>query len=164
MKTTRFLFAIALMASFTFLSTAAMAQRGEGRMMMERPANHKQMNQEVRCGLELTTEQEAKIKEIRVKHIAEVTPLKNELGEKYARLRTLQSVDKPDLNAINKIIDEISVIKANIQKKGAAHKVAVASLLTPEQKVIFNANHSKRMGKGNRMGGKGMGKGMNRCL
>ncbi|BDX39308.1 hypothetical protein CYCD_26630 [Tenuifilaceae bacterium CYCD] len=96
----------------------------------------------------LTDEQQKKIQELRVQHIKEITPLKNELGEKRAHLRTLESAEKPDLNAINKTIDEMSAIRAQIMKKSAAHRIEVASLLTDEQKVFFNAHHGKGLKKG----------------
>ncbi|KAB2871552.1 MAG: Spy/CpxP family protein refolding chaperone [Bacteroidales bacterium] len=109
----------------------------------------------------LTDEQQQKINDLRVKHINDVTPLKNELGEKRARMRTLQSAEKPDLNAINKLIDEMAAVRAQIQKKAAAHKVEVASLLTDEQKVYFNAHQGRKFDKGMKRGGgrHGMGNG-----
>ena len=109
----------------------------------------------------LTDEQQQKINDLRVKHIKDVTPLKNELGEKKARMRTLQSAEKPDLNAINKLIDEMAAVRAQIQKKAAAHRVEVASLLTDEQKVFFNARQGRKFDKGMKRGGgkRGMGNG-----
>lgn len=109
----------------------------------------------------LTDEQQQKINDLKVKHIKDVTPLKNELGEKRARMRTLQSVEKPDLNAINKLIDEMAAVRAQIQKKAAAHKVEVASLLTDEQKVYYNAHQGRKFDKGMKRGGgkRGMGNG-----
>ena len=101
----------------------------------------------------LTDEQQQKINDLRVKHIKDVTPLKNELGEKKARMRTLQSAEKPDLNAINKLIDEMAAVRAQIQKKAAAHRVEVASLLTDEQKVFFNARQGRTCDKGMTRGG-----------
>lgn len=114
----------------------------------------------------LTDEQQQKIKDLKVKHIKEVTPLKNELGEKKARMRTLQSADKQDLNAINKNIDEMASLRAQIQKKAAAHRAEVASLLTDEQRVVFNTRSGNKMGKGMKHGGRkgmGQGRGMGNC-
>ena len=114
----------------------------------------------------LTDDQQQKIKDLRLKHIKEVTPLKNELGEKKARMRTLQSADKQDLNAINKNIDEMASLRAQIQKKAAAHRAEVASLLTDEQRVFFNSHKGNGMGKGMKHGGKKgarQGRGMGNC-
>lgn len=105
----------------------------------------------------LTEEQQTKIQDFRVKHIKEVTPLKNELAEKKAHLKTLESSEKVDKDAINKTIDEISALQGKLMKMRVNHQLEVASVLTDEQKVFFNAHKGMKgkMGKHN-----GMGKGM----
>lgn len=113
----------------------------------------------------LTADQKAKIETLRVKHIKEVTPLRNELAEKRAHLKTLESVEKPDRDAINKTIDEISTLQGKIMKLGTSHRLDVASNLTDEQKVYFNSHRGRRMGMGDGMGngrGNRMGKNMNK--
>lgn len=105
----------------------------------------------------LTAEQKTKIQVLKVKHQKEVTPLRNELAEKKAHLRTLNSVEKPDINAINKTIDEISALQTKIMKSNASHRIEIASNLTDEQKVFFNS-HQGKMRNGKR--GHGMGNGM----
>ncbi len=170
MKTLRTIAAITILAT---LATAgsAFAQRGQGRGFANNPQGQGMMNNAERpygygqCILDLTPEQDAQITELRTKHLKEVTPLRNELGEKRARLRTLQTAENPNLNEINQTIDEMASIRANIQKKGAAHRAEVASLLTDEQKVIYNSRRQGRMGRkgsaGMRQGmGQGMGRGM----
>ena len=114
-----------------------------------------------RCIPNLTAEQETKIQALRVKHQKEITPLRNELAEKRAHLHTL----KPDINAINRTIDEISALQTKIMKSNASHRIEVASNLTDEQKVFFNSHRGKMKrgcgmgnGIGNRMGNR-MGKG-----
>lgn len=109
----------------------------------------------------LTAEQKTKIQALRVKHQKEVTPLKNELAEKRAHLHTLNSVEKPDINAINKTIDEMSALQTKIMKSNASHRIEIASNLTEEQKVFFNS-HQGKMNRGKRGHGMrhGMGNGM----
>lgn len=161
MKRIKFLTAIALMIGFTAIANISLAQRGQGRGMMNYPERGDRIGQ---CVLDLTPEQDAQISELRTKHLKEITPLRNELGEKRAHLRTLESADKPDLNAINKTIDEMATLRATIQKKGAAHRAEVASLLTDEQRVNFIAHKHGRMGKrGPAAMGRGMGRGMGNC-
>ncbi len=106
----------------------------------------------------LTAEQKTKIQVLRVKHQKEVTPLRNELAEKKAHLRTLNSVEKPDINAINKTIDEMSVLQTKIMKSNASHRLEIASNLTDEQKVFFNS-HQGKMKNGKRGHGMGNGRG-----
>jgi len=175
MKRIKIFAAMALMAGLMISTNEVMAQRGQGRGvaapadglgMMSYAQGQGMMNYGNRpyrgtgqCLLNLTEEQDAKITELRLQHLKEVTPLRNELNEKRARLRTLQSADKQDLNAINKTIDEMGALRTSIQKKGAAHRAEVASLLTDEQRVAFNAHKSNRMNRGKgTMGGGGYGR------
>lgn len=120
------------------------------------------------CYLNLTPEQEQKINDLRVKHLKEITPLRNELSEKQAHLRTLESADKPDMAAINKTIDEITSIKAKLMKARVAHRAEVSQLLTDEQRVLFNARGQKGMGmrgpRSNMRCGYGMGMGLGPCM
>ena len=176
MKRINFIALAAILAGLTLTTSEAMAQRGQGRRadgnangrgMMYNADGQGMMNYGNRpyrgtgeCLLNLTDEQDAKITELRTKHLQEVTPLRNQLNEKRARLRTLQSDSNPDLNAINKTIDEMGELRTQIQKKGAAHRAEVASQLTDEQKVLFNSRKSGRMGRGNgTMGRGGRGRG-----
>lgn len=149
--------AIALTATLMAFSGNLLAQRGMGRMMN----NDDDSPRYGQCRIpNLTDEQEAKIDELRTAHLKEVTPLRNQLNEKRARLQTLESAEKADMNEINKTIDEIAQLKANIMKKGAAHRAAVASQLTDEQKVFFNSRHGHRGERGmGRHGKRGFGNG-----
>ena len=111
----------------------------------------------------LTADQKTKIESLKAKHFKEVTPIKNELAEKRAHLTTLESAEKPDKDAINKTIDEMTLLQAKIMKLSVNHRIEVASLLTDEQKIAFNSHRGNHMGMGNGMGdekGKGMKKGM----
>ena len=110
----------------------------------------------------LTDEQKAKMKDLRVAHMKEVTPVKNLLEEKKARLNTLTSADKSDMNEINKTIDEIAKLKADLMKARVNHQMKVKALLTDEQKVFFNAHMGKNKGmkKARMHRGEGMGDGM----
>ncbi|MBL7073837.1 Spy/CpxP family protein refolding chaperone [candidate division KSB1 bacterium] len=96
---------------------------------------------------DLTEEQEAKIRGMRVDFMKEGLPLKNEIGEKRARLRTLMTANKTDEKAINKLIDDISRLRTRMMKKKVAHHQAVRRILTEEQRVYFD---SKGFGLGHR--------------
>ncbi|MFH1000020.1 MAG: Spy/CpxP family protein refolding chaperone [Bacteroidota bacterium] len=56
---------------------------------------------------------------------------------------SLQTGDNQDLKAISKIIDEMSAIQAKIMKNAAEHRLEVRSLLTAEQKVMFDARQDR---------------------
>lgn len=98
----------------------------------------------------LTDEQSKKIDALLISHKKEVLPIKNEINEKKARLRTLQTAEKVDMIAINKTIEETGALKTNLMKKKAAHQQEVRKLLNDEQKLFFDTHLSK--GKGHRCG------------
>lgn len=142
------------------------------------PMNQRPMRAPMCAGMEnmipkLTDDQKAKIQEFRVAHMKEVTPIQNMIKEKQARLNTLTSADKQDMNEVNKTIDEIAKLKADLMKKRVEHQNQIRSILTDEQKVYFNAHIASgrgMMGQGNGQGmhrgkgmrnGRGMGMGMN---
>jgi Spy/CpxP family protein refolding chaperone len=91
----------------------------------------------------LTAEQKSQIEKLRTSHQKEMQQLKNEEGENRARFQTLMTADKPDMAAINKNIDEFGKIKTDMMKKDALHTQSIRALLTEEQKLVFDAKHSK---------------------
>lgn len=166
MKTIRVSTAIAVMA-LLLTGSQTFAQRGQGRWGGNMPQERPMMRNMDRASqydygygygmqmLNLTEEQEGQITQMCTNHLNEVTPLRNELNEKRARLRTLQSAAKPNQKEMDKVIDEMASIRAKIQKKSTAHRVAVKELLTDEQKAIYNARGGNRMGRGGQRGGRG---------
>lgn len=156
MKKIKLLSAMVLFAGLTIMAGNALAQRGQGRGtgMMNNTDRTPRMAMG-QCIMDLTPEQQEEINTLRANHLKEVTPLRNELNEKRARLQTLKSADTYDLDAINKTIDEMSAVRAKIQKKGAAQRAEVSKLLTDEQRAVFNSRRAgKRSGRGSR--GQGM--------
>ncbi len=98
---------------------------------------------------DLTDDQKKKIEDLQLAHLKEVNQTRALLKEKQAHLRTLQVADKPDNNAINKTIDEITSIKNDLMKKHEAHRQAVRALLKKKKKVVFDAKGCCSHGKGN---------------
>jgi Spy/CpxP family protein refolding chaperone len=88
--------------------------------------------------------QREEIKKIRMEQLKERTKLRNLLREKRAKLEVLQTADKPDMKEINKLIDEIAAIQAQEMKIQAASRQKIRSLLTEEQRVVFDAQGDKR--------------------
>ncbi len=99
-------------------------------------------NKEGKCmaGIpDLTDQQKQKIEDLCLANKKETTQIKNQMNEKQAHLKTLQGADKADMAAINKTIDEISGLKADLMKKCAATKQSIRELLNDKQKVAFDA-------------------------
>jgi len=150
---TKSLVVVAITGLLTTTAINVKSQPGQGMMNME---NRQQKSM---CKIpNLTEDQQKKISDLKVKHLKEVTPLRNELNEKQAHLQTLVSAEKQEVDAINKTIDEIASVKAKLMKKRVAHRAEVSQLLTDDQKVYFNS----RAGKGGQGNGFGKGKGRGR--
>jgi len=111
----------------------------------------------------LTEQQEAQIKTLRIVHMKKVQDLKNLIDVKNAELKVLQTANKPDLSAINKKIDEKASLKTELEKERAAFRQKIRALLTDEQKVVFdskmhkNKHHKMGAHEKHRMHKKGMG-------
>ena len=92
----------------------------------------------------LDDQQREEIKKIRTEQIKERTRTHNLLKEKRAKLETLQTADKPNMKEINKLIDEIAAIQAQQMKAQAASRQKIRSLLTEEQRAIYDARGANR--------------------
>jgi Spy/CpxP family protein refolding chaperone len=92
----------------------------------------------------LTDEQQSALKKLQIAHQKEMLPLRNELGEKKAKMKTLQTADNSDLKAINALIDEMSSIKTTMAKAKAAKHQAIRNLLTDEQRLQFDIHYSQK--------------------
>jgi Spy/CpxP family protein refolding chaperone len=104
---------------------------------------------------DLTPDQQKQIETLKTAFMKDAMALKNQIAEKKAHLRTLSTVDEPNMAEINKTIDEMYTLKASLEKKKAEHIQAVRKVLTPEQRLMFDM----KMAKGCE-GGKGHGMGM----
>ena len=107
--------------------------------------------------LKLTPEQKKSIFELKSKLMKSVLPIKNSIGEKKAHLKTLSTVDNPDMNAINSTIDDIASLRGQIMKLHMANRQEIRKLLTDNQRVIFDTKGHLGFGehkemKHNRMG------------
>jgi Spy/CpxP family protein refolding chaperone len=95
---------------------------------------------------DLTDSQKDKMKTLHFDHMKALQPLQNEIGEKQARLRTLQTADKVNMSEINVVIEDIGSLRTKIMKMKAAHHQEIRSLLTEEQRVIFDAHQPRHYG------------------
>jgi Spy/CpxP family protein refolding chaperone len=92
--------------------------------------------------LDLTEEQQTQIKNLRTNQQKAMLPLKNELGEKKARMKTLQTAEKADMKAITTLIDEMGAIKIKMAKVKAANHQEIRSVLNEEQRLKFDLHIS----------------------
>ena len=154
-----FLMIATLLMSFGIDSNAQRPNKGQG----QGQGMYKQNKMGMHCNIpDLTEDQQKKMAEMRVGQMKDMLMFKNSMAEKKARLNTLRTADKVDMNAINKTIDEMGVIRTQMMKKKEAHRQAVRKILTEEQRVIFDSKPMRGSQGGMMMGrhGKGQGKGM----
>lgn len=95
---------------------------------------------------ELSDEQQASIDKLRLQHQKAAQQKRAEISEKRARINTLRLADNPDMEQINKTIDEITVVRAELMKEREAHIQAIRSKLNDEQKVWFDSRGNKLKG------------------
>lgn len=112
-------------------------------------------------GLNLTEEQQLKINELRTSYLKEMLPYNNEMNEKTARLRTLTTAENINQKEIDKLIDDMSAARAKQMKQKIAHQQEIRSLLTDEQRVIFD---SSNRGSGQRQFARNNGRSGNRAM
>jgi Spy/CpxP family protein refolding chaperone len=109
------------------------------------------------CLPDLTEAQETQIEKSKLNLDKEILPLTADLDVKKAELDKLLLAEKPDKKAVYKKIDEIQTVKTKIKRLKVDHRLEVRALLTPEQRVVFDKQRSKRGMKHHGMGMMGEG-------
>jgi len=145
MKTNVFMAMAITIAVVTSLTLSAQPQRVQpysGRSPREIPQVRPPMG--FTNPSNLNEQQRAELQKIQTEQLKERTQTSNLLREKHAKLEALQTADKPNLNEINKVIDEIAAIQAQEMKAQAAARQKVRNLLTDEQRVLYDARTANR--------------------
>lgn len=87
----------------------------------------------------LTDEQKEQIKNILLAGRQQMLPLRNEMGEKVARLRTLRTTDPVDMDAVDAIVEELGDVRVEMMKQRLASEQKIRELLTDEQRLFFDS-------------------------
>ncbi|HTH57814.1 MAG TPA: periplasmic heavy metal sensor [Cyclobacteriaceae bacterium] len=142
------------MIALIFIANTLMAQTADSARVLHRKqmAMHPRHQGDMMGIPNLTDDQKSKIKAQRVAFGKEALPLTNQLIEKRAHLRTLQTAQPYDANAVNATIDDISKTESQLMKKQAANREAIRKLLNDEQRLAFDSR--KSFGRGARFHGK----------
>jgi Spy/CpxP family protein refolding chaperone len=90
-------------------------------------------------GLNLTTEQAAKINALREAHLKDVKPLQDKMFSKRGDLKLLWLQNNPDQRKIAETRKEIRTLRDQMQDKRDNHRLDVLKVLTPEQQEKLNA-------------------------
>ena len=85
--------------------------------------------------LNLTEEQRKSFREINSNHLSVTKPLKKEMKKKKLEMQLEKMEDKIDVTTINKLIDEISDLEAEVRKTEFSRNLEIRSLLDDEQQI-----------------------------
>ena len=124
------------------LTALTFAQQGNQKNNDQRMEKMREIrqNRNMQLGIpDLSDQQKEQIQDIRLNTRKEMMPLQNRMREKAARLKTLRTAKKADMNAINSVVDEMSSLRAEIMKARLASEQEIRSLLTDDQRVIFDS-------------------------
>ena len=91
------------------------------------------------AGLNLTDEQNAKIRDLRAAQLKEMQPLQEKMFNKRGELRQLWLQKNPDENKIKAAYKEMRTLRDQMQDKMLSHKLAMFKVLTPEQQTKIQA-------------------------
>jgi len=83
--------------------------------------------------LDLTTEQKENIANLRLTFEEKTLELRTELARDRLKIQKLLLEESPDLARVYDLVDEITAIQAEIQKKGIEFSLKLKSLLTEQQ-------------------------------
>jgi len=139
---------VILFITWTIISSAALAQT-ENTNTPPPAGSGKRMHGNGRAEQgfkipDLTADQKASIEKIMLTHKKEMLTQRNLVGVKKAELKVLMTADKADMSAINKKIDEISVLKTDMAKKQAATHQDIRKLLNDKQRLWFDTHPMKK--------------------
>lgn len=103
------------------------------------------------AALNLTTDQEAKIKSLSEAQLKEAKPIQDKMFSKRGELKLLWLQQNPDKEKIVAVQKEIRSLRDQLQDKQTNHRLAVLKVLTPEQQTkvqAFGAGRGFGHGKG----------------
>ena len=93
--------------------------------------------------LDLSEEQQDQVKQLRLAHMKDVQPLKDEVKINRLKVNALLKNDDPDMKQIVSLVEADGKLLTQIQVKNIRYRISIRNLLTDEQKIIFDA-HSDR--------------------
>ena len=85
--------------------------------------------------LNLTDEQRKSFRKINSNHLSITKPLKKEMMKKKLEMQLEKMEDKIDVSTVNKLIDEISDLEAEMRKSEFSRNLEIRSLLDDEQQI-----------------------------
>lgn len=100
-------------------------------------------NQRLITRLNLSDEQQTQVQQHRLAGQKEMLPLRNQLREKNAQLRTLTTAENFNQTAVNQLVEEIGDLRTQMLAKRVEHRQEMRSLLTEEQRIMFDSSTNR---------------------
>ncbi len=114
--------------SLTFISASLLGQTEKKAIKEESKENPAQRN-----FLDLTAEQKSKLEEFRKIHQDEMKQFQEKMRPLRQKLQTLLRDPNSDQKEINALIDQLSSLRANHQKRAIEQRREIRKIFTPEQ-------------------------------
>lgn len=99
-------------------------------------------------GLNLTPEQDKKMNELREAQLKNIAPLRDKMFAKRDELKLLWLQANPDREKINAAQAEMRTLRDKMQDQMTSARLDMLNLLTPEQRVKFQAAGARGYGPG----------------
>jgi len=143
------LFLTNISALITIISNSGIVKKGE---ILE---EEKSVQSLIKEKLNLNESQAAEIEKIRVSFENELENAGIKLNEKQIELFNAVRSENPDIDLINNLIDQISLLQAHLQKEAVKSIIIEKNLLNPVQQERYFSMFDQRFGRGSAFGGKG---------
>lgn len=93
---------------------------------------------------DLTPEQQEKIRALHLNRMEASALHRASMDELQAKKRGLMLAQNPDMAEVDRLIDEMSALRAQWMKDNAAHRQEVRNMLSDEQRIIFDTKPTGR--------------------
>jgi Spy/CpxP family protein refolding chaperone len=135
------------LALVLLIGSALIAQpgNGDGNHGYNREGDRTTHRQEMLDKLQLTEEQKEKMDVSMISFHKTAQPIRNQLDEKRAALKSLTTVDSPDRKKIETVITEIGKLETSLLQAQVNHRLEVRSMLDDKQKILFDQHEGHRM-------------------
>jgi len=145
---------ILLVAMFIFALSLTTVAKMHGKSHHKGECSEKKQHMKCDCleKLNLTDEQKAELEKLHKSHYEAMKSYKTEMTQYHEKFRSLLKADKPDMDAIDKLIKERAEKTVKKQKAMVDHMIKVRSILTDEQKKVWDEHKHMMMGKGHMCG------------
>jgi len=145
---------VAGIALAAVVASPAMAYRGMGDCVDRNPSGYGLMNPS--RGLDLTSEQTAKINSLREAYLQDIKPIQDQLYAKRGDMRLLWLAKTPDQDKILALQKEIRSLRDQLGDKRTIYRLDARKVLTPEQLAKSQSLQGRGFGQNMARGGSGM--------